>query len=214
MNRAKVGVLISGRGSNLQALIDASQADAPFELCVVISNRPDAGGLDRALRAGIDTVIVDHKDFGKDRAAFEAVLDDALRAHGADWVALAGFMRVLTPFLVGRWAGRMINIHPSLLPSFPGLDTHARALAAGVKLHGATVHYVSDGVDQGAIIAQAGVAVRPDDTEVTLAARVLAAEHQLFPLALSLAVSGANSDVRGFGPPAGAPALLNGWLAT
>jgi phosphoribosylglycinamide formyltransferase 1 len=108
----------------------------------------------------------------------------------------------------------MINIHPSLLPSFPGLNTHARALAAGVKLHGASVHYVSDGVDQGAIIAQAGVAVRPDDTEVTLAARVLAAEHQLFPLALSLAVSGANSDVRGFGPPAGAPALLNGWLAT
>jgi phosphoribosylglycinamide formyltransferase 1 len=214
MTRAKVGVLISGRGSNLQALIDAASVGAPFELCVVIANRPDAGGLDRALRAGIETVVVDHKAFGKDRAGFEAVLDEALRAHGAEWAALAGFMRVLTPYLVGRWAGRMINIHPSLLPAFPGLDTHARALAAGVKLHGATVHYVSDGVDEGAIIAQAGVPVRPDDTPDSLAARVLEAEHQLFPLALSLAVSGANSDVRGFGPPAGAPALLNGWLAT
>ncbi len=214
MSRAKVGVLISGRGSNLQALIDAASAGAPFELCVVISNRADAGGLDRALRAGVDTVIVDHKAFGKDRAAFEAVLDNALRAHGAEWVALAGFMRVLTPYLVGRWAGRMINIHPSLLPAFAGLDTHERALAAGVKLHGATVHYVADSVDEGAIIAQAGVAVRPDDTPESLAARVLEAEHQLFPLALSLAVSGTNSGVRGFGPPMAAPALLNGWLAS
>lgn len=213
MSRMRVGVLISGRGSNLQALLDAqATGQAPFEIALVLSNDPAAGGLDRALRAGVETAIVDHKPFAKNRAAFEDAMHAALEEHRIEFVALAGFMRVLTPGFVGRWTGRMINIHPSLLPAFPGLHTHARALEAGVKLHGCTVHWVSDGVDEGAIIGQAAVPVKPGDTAETLAARVLAAEHQLFPMCLALAVQGRASQVRGFGPREDAPPLLNGWL--
>ncbi|MBU6371630.1 MAG: phosphoribosylglycinamide formyltransferase [Alphaproteobacteria bacterium] len=214
MSRTRVGVLISGRGSNLQTLLDAqATGQAPFEIALVLSNDPAAGGLDRALRAGVETAIVDHKPFGKNRAAFEDAMHAALTEHAIEFVALAGFMRVLTPGFVARWAGRMINIHPSLLPSFPGLHTHARALEAGVKLHGCTVHWVSDGVDEGAIIGQAAVPVKPGDTPDTLAARVLRAEHQLFPMCLALAVQGRSAQVRGFGPRDDAPLLLNGWLA-
>ena len=214
MSRTRVGVLISGRGSNLQALLDAqATGQAPFEIALVLSNDPAAGGLERALRAGVETAIVDHKPFGKNRAAFEDAMQAALEDHRIGFVTLAGFMRVLTPGFVGRWAGRMINVHPSLLPSFPGLHTHARALEAGVKLHGCSVHWVSDGVDEGAIIGQAAVPVKPGDTPDTLAARVLAAEHQLLPMCLALAVQGRAGQVRGFGPREDAPALLNGWLA-
>jgi formyltetrahydrofolate-dependent phosphoribosylglycinamide formyltransferase len=214
MTRARVGVLISGRGSNLQALIDAqATGQAPYEIAVVLSNDPSAGGLDRALRAGIETAIVDHKPFGKNRTVFEEAMQAALDEHGVEFIALAGFMRVLTGGFVARWAGRMINIHPSLLPAFPGLNTHARALEAGVKLHGCTVHWVNEGVDQGAIIGQAAVPVRPDDDADSLGARVLAAEHQLFPLCLALAVLERGSEVRGFGPRADAAPMLNGWLA-
>jgi len=214
MSRTRVGVLISGRGSNLQALLDAqASAAAPYEIALVVANDPAAKGLERALHAGIETAVVDHKPFGKDRGAFEDAVQSALDEHAIEFVALAGFMRVLTPAFVARWRGRMINIHPSLLPAFPGLDTHARALDAGVKLHGCSVHWVSEGVDQGAIIGQAAVPVRPNDTAETLAARVLTAEHQLFPMCLALAVQRSDSEVRGFGPREDAALLLNSWLA-
>lgn len=214
MSRAPVpvAVLISGRGSNLQALVHASANGAPFAVSLVVSNVPDAPGLQRAAAAGIPHMTVDHRPFGKDRPAFEAALDQELRAHGVELVALAGFMRVLTPWFVGRWRGRLINIHPSLLPSFKGLDTHARALAAGVKVHGCTVHFVSDGVDEGQIIGQAAVPVRPDDTPDTLAERVLAAEHTLYPVCLALVAQGAGGQVLGFGPPDGTPPLAVGFL--
>jgi phosphoribosylglycinamide formyltransferase-1 len=189
--RRRVGILISGRGSNMTALLDAARAENyPAEIALVLSNRPDAAGLARAAAAGIATEVIDHKDFGRDRAAHEAAIDAALRAAGADIVCLAGYMRLLTPFLVGAWAGRMLNIHPSLLPAFPGLHTHARALASGVKLHGCTVHLVTDVMDEGPILAQAAVPVLPDDTEDSLAARVLAQEHLLYPAALAAFAAG------------------------
>ena len=189
--KRRVGILISGRGSNMTALLDAARADAyPAEIALVLSNRPDAAGLARAAAAGIATEVIDHKDFGRDRAAHEAAIDAALRAAGADIVCLAGYMRLLTPFLVGAWAGKMLNIHPSLLPAFPGLNTHARALASGVKLHGCTVHLVTDVMDEGPILAQAAVPVLPGDTEDTLAARVLAQEHLLYPAALAAFAAG------------------------
>ncbi len=182
MTQLPIGILISGRGSNMQAVLAAMAADPgyPAHAAVVIANRPDAAGLITAQTAGVATEVIDHTAFA-DRAAFEAALDARLRAHGVQLVVLAGFMRVLTPWFVGRWARRLINIHPSLLPKHKGLDTHARALAAGDREHGCTVHYVSDGVDEGEIIAQARVPILPDDTEQTLAARVLAAEHALYP---------------------------------
>jgi phosphoribosylglycinamide formyltransferase 1 len=179
--RRRVGVLISGRGSNMAALLAAADA---VEFAVVLSNRPDAPGLRLAAAAGVATRVVDHRPFRGDRAAHEAAIAAELDRAGVEIVCLAGYMRLLTPFLVSRYAGRMLNIHPSLLPAFPGLDTHARALAAGVKLHGCTVHLVTDRMDDGPILAQAAVPVLPDDTEDRLAARVLAQEHLIYPRAL------------------------------
>ena len=188
----KVAVLISGRGSNLQALIDAfgpKVQDSPVTMVLVLSNRPEAPGLERAAQAGLKTEIVDHKTFAS-REDFDVAMDREIRAAGAEFVVLAGFMRLLTPQFVAAWQDRMINIHPALLPAFPGLDTHKRALEAGVRLHGATVHFVRHETDTGPIIAQAAVPVLPGDDESTLAARVLAAEHQLYPLALRLVAEG------------------------
>lgn len=184
--RRRVGVLISGRGSNMAALIEAARDPAyPAEIVLVISNEPLAGGLAIAAAAGIPTRVVDHRPFLRDRLAHERAIDGALREAGVEVVCLAGYMRLLTPFLVDAWAGRMLNIHPSLLPAFPGLDTHARALAAGVSEHGCTVHLVTRGMDEGPILARESVPVLPDDTEATLAARVLAREHHLYPTALA-----------------------------
>ena len=194
MPKKRVAVLISGRGANMAALIAAARKpDYPAEIAVVLSNRPDAGGLRRAGAEGIATVVVDHDDFGKDREAFERAVQAQLEAYRIDIVCLAGFMRQLTPWLVSRWSGLMINIHPALLPSFRGLHTHERALEAGVKIHGATVHFVVPEVDSGPIIAQAAVPVLDDDTPDTLAARVLAAELRLYPLALGLVAGGKSS---------------------
>jgi phosphoribosylglycinamide formyltransferase 1 len=191
VTRKRVGVLISGRGSNMAALIeDAKAADYPAEIALVLSNRPDAGGLATARAAGIATEVVDHTQFGKDRAAFERAMQDVLEGHRIELVCLAGFMRLLTPWFVERWQNRMLNIHPALLPAFKGLDTHARALAAGVKLHGATVHFVVPDMDSGPIVAQGALGVRDDDTEDSLAARVIAIEHRLYPLALRLVAEG------------------------
>ncbi len=188
----KVAVLISGRGSNLQALIDHFGpviTSSPVRIVKVISNRPDAGGIERAKKAGIPTAVVDHKAF-PDRVAFDATLDRAIRESGAELVVLAGFMRLLTEGFVSAWRNRIVNVHPALLPSFRGLDTHRRALKRGVKLHGATVHFVRHETDTGPIIAQAAVPVLSKDTPDTLGARVLAAEHKLFPLALRLIAEG------------------------
>lgn len=188
----KVAVLISGRGSNLQALIDAfgpQVADSPVKLALVLSNKADALGLERAAKAGIKTEIVDHKAF-TNREDFDVAMDREIRAAGAEFVALAGFMRLLTPQFVTTWKDRLINIHPALLPAFPGLDTHKRALATGVRFHGATVHFVRHETDTGPIIAQAAVPVLPGDDESALAARVLRAEHRLYPLALRLIADG------------------------
>ena len=162
----------------------ASASDYPAVIALVISNEPDAPGLRVAAAAGVETAVIDHRRFPRDRAAHEAAIDAELEAHGIELVCLAGYMRVLTPFLVERWSGRMLNIHPSLLPAFPGLDTHARALAAGVKMHGCTVHLVTARVDDGPILAQAAVPVLPTDTEATLAARVLRQEHRIYVEAL------------------------------
>ena len=191
MPKKRVAILISGRGANMAALIAAAKKpDYPAEIALVLSNRPDAGGLRRAGAEGIATAVVDHRDFGKDREAFERAAQALLEAHRIDIVCLAGFMRLLTPWLVSRWSGRMINIHPALLPSFAGLHTHERALEAGVKIHGATVHFVVPEVDSGPIIAQGAVPVLDDDTPDTLAARVLAAELRIYPLALALVAAG------------------------
>jgi phosphoribosylglycinamide formyltransferase-1 len=189
--KKRVAVLISGRGSNMAALIEAAKAaDYPAEFALVLSNRPDAAGLAAAQAAGIATAVVDHTLFGKDRERFERAIDAVLVEHRIDLVCLAGFMRLLTPWLVGRWGWRMLNIHPALLPAFKGLDTHARALAASVKIHGASVHFVVPEMDSGPIIAQGAVAVHDDDTEAALAARVLAVEHRIYPLALALVAQG------------------------
>jgi phosphoribosylglycinamide formyltransferase-1 len=182
MARLRVGVLISGRGSNLQALIDAAAApDFPAALVLVISNRPDAAGLDRARAAGIPTRVISHREPG-----FERAVDDALRGAGVGLVCLAGFMRILSAEFVERWADRLINIHPSLLPAFPGLDTHGRALAAGAAVAGCTVHFVRAEVDAGPIILQEQVPVLAGDTAASLAARVLAAEHRIYPAAVRM----------------------------
>jgi phosphoribosylglycinamide formyltransferase-1 len=191
VGKKRVAVLISGRGSNMLALIQAASAAAyPAEIALVLSNRPDAGGLAAAQAAGIATAVVDHTAFGKDRERFERAIDAELTAHRIELLCLAGFMRLLTPWLVGRWGWRMLNIHPALLPAFKGLDTHARALEAGVKIHGASVHFVVPEMDSGPLIAQGAVAVHDDDTEATLAARVLAVEHRIYPLALALVAQG------------------------
>ncbi len=189
--KKRVAVLISGRGSNMTALIEAAKAkDYPAEIVLVVSNRPDALGLTRAREAAIATAVIDHSDFGSDRKAFEAALDAELQAKQIEIVCLAGFMRLLTPWFVDRWSGRMINIHPALLPRFKGLDTHRRALEAGVEEHGATVHFVSAGMDEGPVILQKSVPVLGSDTESSLAARVLEIEHEIYPQALRLVAEG------------------------
>jgi phosphoribosylglycinamide formyltransferase 1 len=191
MTKKRVAVLISGRGSNMTALIAAAKAqDYPAEIVLVVSNVADAAGLARAREDGIATAIVDHRAFGADREAFERALDAELAAQRIDIVCLAGFMRLLTPWFVRRWSGRLINIHPALLPQFKGLDTHRRALEAGVARHGATVHFVVPEMDSGPIILQDSVPVVAGDTEQTLAARVLAVEHRIFPQALRLVAEG------------------------
>jgi phosphoribosylglycinamide formyltransferase 1 len=207
MIRKRVAVLISGRGSNMTALIAAAAAtDYPAEIRLVISNRPDAAGLDTARAAGIAGNVIDHKTYGKDRRAFEQALDARLQEAGIELICLAGFMRLLTPWFVERWHGRMLNIHPALLPAFKGLDTHARALAEGVRIHGATVHFVVPEMDSGPIIAQGAVAVHADDSPATLAKRVLAVEHQIYPLALRLVAEGRASIENGVCRLEGAPA--------
>ncbi len=191
MSRKRAAILISGRGSNMAALIKAAQdPDYPAEIVLVASNRPDAGGLATARAAGIETTVIDHTVYGKDRMAFEAALQALLTEHDIEFVCLAGFMRLLTADFVTQWQGRMLNIHPALLPAFKGLDTHARALEAGVKIHGATVHFVVPEMDSGPIVAQGAVAVHEDDSEAALAARVLAVEHRIYPLALKLLAEG------------------------
>ena len=184
--RTKVAVFISGRGSNMEALVRAAQAsDCPFEIALVVANKPDAGGLATAEAAGIEALCVDQRDFGKDREAHERAIDAALRERGIQVIALAGYMRILTPFLVDAWEGRMLNIHPSLLPAYPGLDTHGRALTAGDVEAGCTVHLVTAGVDEGPVLGQARVPILPGDDEHALSLRVLAQEHRLYPETLA-----------------------------
>jgi phosphoribosylglycinamide formyltransferase-1 len=188
--RKRVGVLISGRGSNLQALLDAcAEPDFPAEIALVVSNKPEAPGLERAAHAGVPCRTIARRDH-PDRAACDAAMTAALEAAGVELVCLAGFMRLLSEAFVDRWRDRMINIHPSLLPLYPGLDTHARALAAGAKLHGCTVHFVRFEMDSGPIIGQAEVPVLAGDDPETLAARVLDAEHRLYPRCLRLVAEG------------------------
>ena len=210
MARKKVAVLISGRGSNRKALVEAAKdQNYPAEIVLVVSNRPDATGIAYAREAGIAATIVDHTDYGKNREAFEHALNAVLEGSGTEIVCLAGFMRLLTPWFVKKWQGRMLNIHPALLPDFKGLDTHVRALAAGAKTHGATVHFVSADMDSGPIVCQAAVPVQPGDTADALAARVLEVEHKIYPLALkwlaegSLRITGGRCSVQGVTIPPG-----------
>ena len=189
--KRRTAILISGRGSNMEALITAAHDPAfPAQIDLVLSNRPQAPGLVTARLAGIRAEVIDHRVFGRDRAAHETSIDAMLRTADIEIVCLAGYMRLLTPFLVQAWHGRMLNIHPSLLPSFPGLHTHARALEAGVKLHGCTVHLVTQEMDAGPILAQSAVPVLPGDTEEELARRVLRQEHAVYPAALAAFASG------------------------
>lgn len=184
--KKRVGILISGRGSNMEALIKAAQhPDSPVEIALVLSNKPEAEGLEIARALGVEALAISTKPYGKDRQAHEEALDFELTRRGVQIVCLAGYMRLLTPWLVQRWAGRMLNIHPSLLPKFPGLDTYARALAAGETEHGCTVHLVTEGMDEGPILGQAKVPVLQGDDEATLAARVLVQEHKLYPAMLA-----------------------------
>jgi phosphoribosylglycinamide formyltransferase 1 len=189
--KRRVAILISGRGSNMAALIEAAAAaDFPAEIVLVISNRADAGGLEKAAASGIATRVIESKPFGKDRAAFEAVLQAALDQHRIDLICLGGFMRLFTAEFVQRWYGRMLNIHPSLLPSFPGLEPQAQALRAGVRISGATVHFVIPETDAGPILMQGAVEVYDDDTPERLAERILAIEHRIYPAALRLVAGG------------------------
>lgn len=189
--KKRVAVLISGRGSNMVALIDAAKAaDYPAAIVLVLSNNPDAAGLAYARAAGVATAVVDHRPFKEDRAAFEQALDAQLNAYRVDLVCLAGFMRLLTPGFVRRWSGRMLNIHPALLPQFKGLHTHRRALEAGVREHGATVHFVVPEMDSGPIVLQGSLPVRDGDTEDSLAKRVLELEHRIYPQALRMVAEG------------------------
>jgi len=184
--KPRVAIFFSGRGSNMEALIRATQqADFPASVALVMSNRADAAGLEIARGLGVKAVVIESKPYGRDREAHERAIDAVLAAENIQIVCLAGYMRLLTPYLVGRWRGRMLNIHPSLLPAYPGLDTHARVLAAGETKHGCTVHLVTEVMDEGPILAQAEVNVLPGDTEDVLAARVLAQEHLLYPAALA-----------------------------
>lgn len=185
MSRRRIAILISGAGSNMVALArDMADPRHPAAPCLVISNRPDAAGLARAAELGIPTAAIDHRQFRGDRTSFEAALAGPLRDSGAEIVCLAGFMRVLTPGFLADWAGRILNIHPSILPLFPGLDTHARALAAGMAVHGCTVHEVTPELDSGPILGQGVIPVMPRDAPETLAARLLPLEHRLYPAVL------------------------------
>lgn len=189
--KRRVAILISGRGSNMAALIEAARApDFPAEITVVISNKADAAGLTKAREAGIATEIIASKPFGNDRAAFERALEDKLGQYRVDLICLGGFMRLFTAEFVQRWYGRMLNIHPSLLPSFPGLDPHGQALRAGVKISGATVHFVIPETDAGPIVMQGAISVRDDDTAEALSERILTVEHRIYPEALRLLASG------------------------
>ena len=216
MARLKVGVLVSGNGSNLQTLIDlCATPDMPAEIALVISNKPGVMALDRAARAGIPTQVIPHQDF-PDRIAFDQAMDSALRAAGVEFICLAGFMRVLSEMFVELWRDKLINIHPALLPSFKGLHTHRQALEAGVRFHGCTVHIVRPQLDDGPILVQAVVPVRPDDDEQSLAARVLKAEHRAYPLALKLiaegrvTIDGSRARIDGHAPDQTA-LLMNPW---
>ena len=192
ISKSKVAILISGRGSNMAALIKAAAAaDYPAEIAVVISNRADALGIERAKASGIPALVIESKPFGKDRAGFEAKLQAVLDQHGVELICLGGFMRLFTPEFTRAWYGRMLNIHPSLLPLFPGLDPHGQALRAGVKISGATVHFVTPETDAGPILMQGAVGVSDHDTAETLAERVLEVEHRIYPDALRLLASGA-----------------------
>jgi phosphoribosylglycinamide formyltransferase-1 len=197
MPRQRIAILISGRGSNMAALIKAASApDYPAEIVVVISNRPNAPGLALARAAGVATQTIDHQKFAS-RETFEHELQHALEANRIDLICLAGFMRLMTPWILLRWSNRMLNVHPALLPSYKGLNTHARALADGVKIHGATVHFVVPEMDSGSIVMQGAVGVRDDDTPDILAARVLTVEHRIYPIALELVAGGKVSIVDG-----------------
>lgn len=192
MKRLKLAVLISGRGSNLLSLIEhfgPGVAHSPIDIALVLSNRPEAPGIGHAVRAGIHHIAIDHTRFSG-RADFDAAMDAAIQDAGADFVALAGFMRVIGEEFTSKWKDRLVNIHPSLLPAFTGLDTHRRAIEAGVRFHGCTVHFVRHELDTGPILAQAAVPVMPDDDEASLSARVLGAEHRLYPIALRLIAEG------------------------
>jgi phosphoribosylglycinamide formyltransferase-1 len=190
--KPRVAILISGRGSNMAALIQAAAAeDYPAEIALVVSNRADALGLERARQAGVNTLLIESKPFGTDRAAFEAALQAALDQHAIELICLAGFMRLFTGAFVERWHGKMLNIHPSLLPSFPGLDPHGQALRAGVKISGATVHFVIPATDAGPILMQGAVTVSDHDTTDTLSERILEVEHHIYPDALRLLATGA-----------------------
>jgi phosphoribosylglycinamide formyltransferase-1 len=190
--KPRVAILISGRGSNMAALIQAAAAeDYPAEVALVVSNRADAPGLERARQAGVKTLLIESEPFGKDRAAFEAALQAALDQHAIELICLAGFMRLFTAAFVERWHGKMLNIHPSLLPSFPGLDPHGQALRAGVKISGATVHFVIPATDAGPILMQGAVTVSDHDTTDTLSERILEVEHHIYPDALRLLATGA-----------------------
>lgn len=191
MSRKRVAVLISGRGSNMAALIEAAKAkDYPAEIVLVVSNRPEAGGLLVARAAGIATETVDHTKFGGDRNRFEHEIQSILEKYRIEIICLAGFMRLLTANFLERWQWRILNIHPALLPDFKGLDTHKRVIDAGVKIHGATVHFVVPELDSGPVIAQGAINVRPGDSEEALAVRVLKVEHRIYPLALKLVAEG------------------------
>jgi phosphoribosylglycinamide formyltransferase-1 len=189
--KRRVAILISGRGSNMAALIKAAAAaDYPAEIALVVSNRADAPGLERAKASGITTVAIESKAFGRDRAGFEAKLQAVLDQHGIELICLGGFMRLFTAEFARRWYGKMLNIHPSLLPSFPGLDPHGQALRAGVKISGATVHFVIPETDAGPILMQGAVSVSDHDTAETLSERILEVEHRIYPDALRLLATG------------------------
>jgi phosphoribosylglycinamide formyltransferase-1 len=207
--KRRVAILISGRGSNMSALIEAARArDFPAEIAVVFSNKSDATGTARARAAGVPVEIIESRPFGKNRVAFETALQAVLDQRSVDLVCLAGFMRLFTPSFVQRWHGRMLNIHPSLLPSFPGLDPHGQALKAGVKISGATVHFVTADTDAGPIVMQGAVAVKDDDTAETLSERILALEHKIYPAAVRLVadmrvrIDGGRCVIEGAGAPA------------
>ena len=191
--RVPTAVLISGRGSNMAALLEAADPAFPAEIALVLSNDPAAPGLARAAAEGVETASVDHRAFGRDREAFERAMSARIEAAGAEIVCLAGFMRLLTPWFVRRWRDRLLNIHPALLPAFRGLDTHARAMEAGVALHGCTVHLVREEMDDGPILGQAALATRRGEDAEALGRRVLALEHRLYPACLAGWASGALS---------------------